>query len=290
MRHTPMLLALAVTMGAAAPALAHDTAKPAAKPSAAPSTKSECCDTKDGKADACDPKAGKGAACDHKDGKGGDCCKPGGSDACADDKAGDMSHGHGGHDGHHDQVRRRVEVREYHTGNGAMPEGHPGVGRDGRMPMMAAGKETHFGLSYLWNVPTGTGYTMVTMEHLFGRPSNSHFWNPKMGMGASFGMDLADQNVTRTIGTVGWIAQNGFKFGPVKLTAGVLVGGGLNVGITQNVTFQNYNGFFLADPRLTLGWQVTPHMSVEATGNYLFTTRPAAVGGPGAGLRVSHSF
>ncbi|MBC7544767.1 MAG: hypothetical protein H7338_18750 [Candidatus Sericytochromatia bacterium] len=289
MRHSPMLLVLAasaVTLTLAAPALAHETGKPATCNGHDCAADKECntvgkCGPNHDKCGAGCAKMGAkspaGAACDPK-AKGHEQCAKDGMTCCAKPDAACCAK-----PDTHGQVERRVEIHEIRTGDSDRTL-HSGW-RHGAM-----GRESHFGVNYQANAPTGNGYMMVSMEHLFGKPTHGMFWNPKMGMGATLGQDVADQTVTRNLGYMGWIAQNTFRFGRMRVTAGVLLGGGMNVGITQTVDFQNFNGFFVADPRLTLGYQVTPRFAIEATGNYLLTTRPAAVGGPGAGLKLSYGF
>jgi hypothetical protein len=219
------------------------------------------------------------------DHKGAECCphtnkadckdkackdSAGKSDAC--EKDGDH-HGQGG----------RQEIREYRyrtMGGGGM------MGMHGMRPPSA----TNYGLRYQMNATSGRAYTMVGWDKLFGPESESAWLNYKMGPTGWYGMDLGDQTNTRHLAYAGWVAQNTFKFGAFHLTAGVMVGGGLNLDVTPTLSFQNYNGFFAADPRLSLGWQVSPRTAINLNGNYLFTTRPAAVGGPGVGLSLSHGF
>jgi hypothetical protein len=224
---------------------------------------------------------GRKADCDDKE-----CRDRGGKDACGDDCKDDCDHHRGGKDACGDDCKDGCD----HHGGGHMG-GHMGTYRQ-RMMMhhMARSAAFDIGLGQQWNTPTGRAYTMVTWDKLVGRPGHQMWWNPKMGMGGAYGMDLGDQTNTRHLGYMGWVAQNTFRFGAFHVTAGVLLGGGLNLDITPTLGFQNYNGFFAADPRLSLGWQVTPRMSVNLAGNYLFTTRPAAVGGPGAGLSLSYGF
>jgi hypothetical protein len=258
-----------------------DCCKPDAKPGAKPAAKPDCCEAK-GKDD-CDDKDckehhGKPSdkdCCEHAskaDCKDKDCKEHAkGKEACEEDCEDSCEHHQGGH----------REVFEYrYRSDGPM---------GGMHGMMAHGGKGYM-LGYQANTPNGRGYTMVGMDRLFGAPSHNTWWNPAMGPSCRYGMDLGDQTNTRHLGYAGWLSQNTFHFGPVAVTAGVMLGGGLNVDVTPTISFQNYNGFFVADPRLSLGWQVTPRMAVSLTGNYLLTTRPAAIGGPGAGLQFSYGF
>lgn len=299
MRHHSLLLALAATIGIAGPALADSGQRVveekaiilhnlqpiqvACKP--ADACKKDHCDDKD-----CKEHHGKPAmdSCCAEDKKpAADACCPHETKAeCKDKECKEHAKGHEACDEtcedscEHGKTMVHREVREFRYGGGGMMGMHGMMGRPDKA----------FRLGYLWNNVNGRGYTMVGMDRLFGKDTSHTWWNPSMGPSCAYGMDLSDQTNTRHLGYAGWLSQNAMHFGPVTVTAGVLLGGGLNVDVTPTITFQNYNGFFVADPRVSVGWQMTPRMAVSLAGNYLLTTRPAAVGGPGAALQFSYGF
>jgi hypothetical protein len=326
MRHQTLFLALAATVSLGLPALAADAGKACSTHECAAD---KACDTPGkcganhencgpaclkvsqrpvAEGDACDPSGPRASAARHPKGSQSDkdcceekkdCCEE--QEACCDEQGKPM----GGKEDccAHDRKAdcKDKECREHAGKRDTCGEDCEETceHHDGRRQMMHH-RMARFGartatIRQLWSQPmpgetARRNYTMIEMDRLFGPTTRSAWWSPKVGMGCTYGLDLTEQTNTRHLGYGGLIGQNTFRFGRFRLTAGVLVGGGLNLDITPNLSFQNYNGFVVADPRLSLGWQVSPKLAVNLTGNYLFTSRMDKVGGPGAGLSLNVGF
>lgn len=254
----PVRLAVGMILGLSLPAVAHNHQGATDKADCCQQAMA-CCD--DDKA-CCDDgmHMGRGQACDHD---GADCdeaCRT----ACDHDGKSCREHGHG---------RHRVEKRV----------------------MMMRGGPRHmggeFGIKYLANQAQNTSYVLLSMEHAMTRyPRQGQWWNPSAGMGWNFGMDPFAQDINRHLAYMGPVLKNTSVFGPMSVTVGALAGYGFSFDTTRTLDFQNANHYLVLDPRIELGWQLGRQASLQLTGSYLLTSRPAVMSGPSAGIAMRYGF
>lgn len=167
-------------------------------------------------------------------------------------------------------------------GGGGGP--HMGMGGGPGMGTMGTGAHKHMNLvlKAFNNQATGNTYTMLGMELL--RSSASGWYG---GFGCYKGLNLGVTAGADMAGHGGALFGKDFGAGPLTLGVGLLLGMGYNLTASPTLTFSNFAAYFVGEPRLNLGWVMSPHAELSVSAGYLATTNPTAAGGPTLMLTLS---
>lgn len=132
------------------------------------------------------------------------------------------------------------------------------------------------------NQASGNTYTMVGMERV---RSTENGWYG--GYGCYSGLNLAQTAGAGIASHGGFLFGKDFGEGPLTFGVGMLLGMGYDLSASPNLTFSNFGAYFVGEPRLNLGWVMSPYCELALSAGYLATTHMGHASGPTFMLTLS---
>ncbi len=154
--------------------------------------------------------------------------------------------------------------------------GGPGMG------MMGGHKHKGFALRAFNNMANGSTYTMMGMEAVRMSPMGWYggmAWYKGINLGVTAGADMASHG--------GLLMGKEFGEGPLTFDVGVMLGMGYDLVASPTLTFSGFDLYFVGEPRIGIGWVMSPHSELKLSAGYLASSNMGAAAGPTVTLTFS---